>query len=154
MDAHPGERPSHGGTGALQRVRGTLCPVNGRATDGTPRAFERSRDSDSEERLGPVPKRGEDSDAQRRSAGRRAPVLQAQHDCAAAAGFHGVSQQQMLSTRLDRGSIEKHPPILTGVEMLRWDFGGGSAMEGLFSIFNSQTRQTFICISCPVPMGY
>ena len=27
----------------MQRVRWTLCPVNGRATDGTPRSFERSR---------------------------------------------------------------------------------------------------------------
>ncbi len=68
-------------------VRWTLTPVNGRATDGTPQAFERSRDSASEERLGPVPKRGEDSDTQRRSAGRRAPVLQAQHDCLARQGF-------------------------------------------------------------------
>ncbi len=41
----------------MQRVQWTLCPVNGRATDGSPRAFERRRDSESEERLGPVPKR-------------------------------------------------------------------------------------------------
>ncbi len=77
--------------------------------------FRAKQDSDSEERLGPVPKRGEDSDAQRRSAGRRAPVLQAQHDCAAAAGFHGVSQQQTLSTRLDRSSFEKHLPVVGGI---------------------------------------
>ncbi len=129
-------------------VRWTLVPANGRATDGTPWSFEQSRTARAKKGLGRCP--GEARTAKRR----RAPVLQAQHDCAAAAGFHGVSQQQMLSTRLDRGSFEKYPPILTGLEMLRRDFGGGSAMEGLFSIFNSQTRQTFICISCPVPMGY
>ncbi len=101
-------------------VRWTLVPANGRATDGTPWSFEQSRTARAKKGSGRCP--GEARTATRR----RAPVLQAQHDCAAAAGFHGVSQQQMLSTRLDRSSYEIHPPILTGVEMSRRDFGAAA----------------------------
>jgi hypothetical protein len=117
-------------------VRWAVVPANAQATDGLGRCPSAAgsakrrdrpgeRPSEAGSGLGPVRKQSRDREAQGRSAGRRAPLLHAEHDCVAPQGFTACLRNK-CSIDVSTAAPSTSPPVSMGLRRpwrYLWDSG-------------------------------